>query len=99
MKINAGFKYRIYPNQGQQQALAVQFGHSRFVYNLYLAVRRDYYAATGKSSSYTICANDLTQLKKEPEHSWLKEADSQVLQQSLKDLDAAYGRWFKGLGG
>lgn len=99
MKINAGFKYRIYPNQVQQQALAVQFGHSRFVYNLYLAVRRDYYAATGKNSSYNTCANDLTQLKKEPEHSWLKEADSQVLQQSLKDLDAAYGRLFKGLGG
>jgi putative transposase len=99
VKNNAGFKYRIYPNQVQQQALAVQFGHSRFVYNLYLAVRRDYYAATGNSSSYNRCANDLTQLKKEPEHSWLKEADSQVLQQSLKDLDAAYGRLFKGLGG
>jgi putative transposase len=99
VKINAGFKYRIYPNQVQQQALAVQFGHSRFVYNLYLAVRRDYYAATGNSSSYNTCANDLTQLKKEREHTWLKEGDSQVLQQSLKDLDAAYSRLFKGLGG
>lgn len=99
MNIKSGFKYRIYPNQEQQDKLAVQFGHTRFVYNLYLATRRDYYAATGKSSGYHDCANDLTKLKKEADHAWLKEADSQALQQSLKDLDAAFGRFFKGLGG
>lgn len=98
MKTNAGFKYRIYPNQEQQGKLAVQFGHARFVYNLYLGVRSDYYKATGKSASYMDCTNDLTQLKNEPEHIWIKEADSQVLQQSLKDLDAAFTRFFKGLG-
>ncbi|MGB1250323.1 MAG: RNA-guided endonuclease InsQ/TnpB family protein [Candidatus Promineifilaceae bacterium] len=98
MKIRAGMKYRIFPNNEQQQKLAVQFGHSRFVYNTYLAVKRDYYAATGKSSNYNTCANDLTHFKKEEGFEWLKEADSQVLQQSLKDLDTAFQRFFKGLG-
>ncbi|MGB1250783.1 MAG: zinc ribbon domain-containing protein [Candidatus Promineifilaceae bacterium] len=59
MKIRAGMKYRIFPNKEQQQKLAVQFRHSRFVYNTYLAVRHDYYAATGKRSNYNTCANDL----------------------------------------
>jgi putative transposase len=35
-------------------------------------------------------------LKREPEYAWLKEADSQALQQSLRDLDTAYQNFFKG---
>jgi putative transposase len=35
-------------------------------------------------------------LKKEPEYAWLKEADSQALQQSLRDLDTAYQNFFRG---
>ena len=97
MKIQAGFKYRIYPNCEQQQSLAVHFGHSRYVYNTYLAVRRDYYDATGKNSTYSDCTKDLTQFKRESEFAWLKDADAQVLQQSLKDLDSAFQRFFKGI--
>ncbi len=37
----------------------------------------------------------ITSLKKEFE--WLKEVNSQALQQTLKDLETAYSRFFKGL--
>jgi len=33
MIVRKGFKYRIYPNREQQQKLAVQFGHTRYIYN------------------------------------------------------------------
>lgn len=96
MKIKQGFKYRIYPNQTQQERLAIQFGHTRYIYNLYLHTRTEYYRLTGQSSNYYTCANDLKLLKSEPDHLWLKEADSQVLQQSLKDLDTAFKNFFTG---
>lgn len=96
MKIKQGFKYRIYPNQIQQEQLAIQFGHTRYVYNLYLQTRTEYYRLTGRSSNYYTCANDLKLLKSETDHLWLKEADSQVLQQSLKDLNTAFKNFFAG---
>jgi hypothetical protein len=86
MTIRSGFKYRIYPNRGQQQQLAVQFGHCRFVYNRYRAMREATFQETGQGLSYQECAPDLTRLKKEPEYTWLREADSQALQQSLRVL-------------
>ncbi|MBU2563602.1 MAG: transposase, partial [Actinobacteria bacterium] len=46
-----------------------------------------------KHLNYYDCANKLTGLKKENE--WLKEANSQALQQTLKDLDTAYNRFFQ----
>jgi hypothetical protein len=49
-------------------------------------MREATYQETGQGLSYQECARDLTRLKKEPEYTWLREADSQALQQSLRDL-------------
>lgn len=38
----------------------------------------------------------ITQLRKEESTSWLKEMNSQSLQQTVQDLDAAYIKFFKG---
>jgi len=95
MIIRKGYKYRLYPNRAEQQKLAVQFGHARFVYNWGLNLRRTHYQQTGKGLSYTDTANALVSLKREDEHAWLKQADSQALQQKLKDLDRAYSNFFK----
>jgi putative transposase len=96
MLIRKAYKFRLYPNQGQQTALAVQFGHTRFVYNHFLNLRQDHYALTGEGLYYRETSNHLTELKQDPEHEWLKEADSQVLQQKLMDLDRAYKNFFEG---
>lgn len=87
------FKYRIYPNKKQQDLINKTIGCCRFVYNYYLNKRIDFYKNEGKTFRYNACANDLTQLKKQ--YTWLKEADSISLQQTLKDLDTAYSNFFK----
>ena len=87
------FKYRIYPNREQRILLAKTFGCTRFVYNHYLAKRRDAYEKDGITLNYTACAKDLVSLKKEYE--WLKEVDSIALQSSVKNLDTAYINFFK----
>lgn len=98
MEIRKAFKFRIYPTNSQQSELAKQFGAVRFVYNHYRAVREGYYIDTGTGLNYNDCSNDLTQQLK-VEFPWLKEADSQALQQSLKDLDRAYVNFFEGRAG
>ena len=82
------FKYRIYPNREQRILLAKTFGCTRFVYNHYLAKRKDAYEKDGITLNYSACAKDLVSLKKEYE--WLKEVDSVALQSSVKNLDTAY---------
>lgn len=82
------FKYRMYPNREQRILLAKTFGCTRFVFNHYLAKRRDAYEKDGITLNYSACAKDLVSLKKEYE--WLKEVDSVALQSSVKNLDTAY---------
>jgi putative transposase len=94
MKIKRAYKYRIYPNKSQQDKLSVQFGSTRFVYNYFLRKRIDHYAETGKGLTYHDTALQLTTLKKHDDYIWLKESDSQTIQQSLRDLDVAYGNFF-----
>lgn len=93
MLIQKAFKYRIYPNLAQQAALAVQFGHSRFVYNFGLAARKAHFFEHGQGLNYHDTAFMLKIIKRFVP--WLKEADSQVLQQSLMDLDRAYANFFR----
>ena len=91
---NKAYKFRLYPNQEQQAFLAKCFGCSRFVYNHFLRLTTDVYADCKKSLRYKEWAKLLTHLKKEFE--WLKEVNSQSLQQTLKDLESAYVKFFKG---
>jgi putative transposase len=61
------------------------------------AVRRQEECATAfRRFKYIDAAKDLTQLKKTEEYKWLTEADSQALQQSLKNLEKAFKNFFEG---
>jgi putative transposase len=95
MHIRKSFRYRLYPNTDQQKKLAVQFGHARFVWNWGMNLRKTIYQETGKGISYNLLAGKLVELKNTPEAEWLKEADSQALQQKLQDLDRAYTNFFE----
>ena len=81
------YEYRIYPNKAQQVLLQKTFGCVRFVYNHYLALRKD------TPLTYFACSKDLTRLKKE--RPWLFEVDSTALQSALKHLDLAYQNFFQ----
>ena len=90
--IQKAYQYRIEPTEEQRRALAIQFGHARFVFNHYRALREQTYKASGKGMSYADCTADLPRLKEQ--HPWLADADNQILQQSLKNLDRAYQNFF-----
>ena len=89
------YKFRIYPNKDQKILLAKHFGSCRFIYNYYLNKRKESYLEDKKSLNYYDNASDLTKLKKNEDYSWLKEINSQSLQSSLRNLDTAYGKFFR----
>ena len=93
MGYTKGYKFRLYPNKTQKNLLNKILGCCRFVYNRFLAVRKESWENEKKSVGYTQTSSMLTQLKKEI--SWLNEADSIALQQSLRNLDTAYQNFFK----
>ncbi len=88
----SGLRIRIYPTKQQAQALAVQFGCARWVWNDALATIQEIYRSTGKGLNYHAMAIRLPALKQEFE--WLKGADSQALQQSLQNLARAFENFF-----
>jgi putative transposase len=94
MKVNKTFKYRIYPTKEQAVLLAKHFGAKRFIFNHFLDQRKTAYLETKKSLSYYDNAKSLTEMKHSEEFAWMKEINSQSLQASLRDLDAAYNRFF-----
>jgi len=79
----------------QNEALLRQAGACRFVWNWALARRKAYYAEHGKGISKGELSKELTALKSKPETAWLKEVDSQAVQQVLADLDRAYTNFFE----
>ena len=90
-----GYKYRIYPDKEQENLINRTLGSCRFVFNHFLAVRRDQWEANHQSVTYIQTASMLTDLKRREETCWLKEADSMALQEALKNLDKAYQNFFK----
>lgn len=93
LKLEKSFKYRIYPTKEQENLIQKTFGCSRYVYNYFLNKRIELYKSEQKSMTYNQCSKLLTQLKKETE--WLREPDKCSLQNTLKDLDNAYKKFFK----
>lgn len=87
------YKYRLYPNQEQKVLLDKHFGCVRFVYNLALECKQMAYLGSRVNLSAYDLMKQLPELKKECE--WLKEVDSQALQQSIHDLDKAFTQFFK----
>lgn len=94
------YSFRVYPDADQRGALARAFGCSRVVYNDALRARETAHA-NGEAfpTAGELSTRLITQAKKTEERSWLGEVSSVVLQQSLRDLDAAYRNFFDGLQG
>lgn len=86
------FKYRLYPTKAQACLLDKNMHACRFIYNLSLELKTHAYTNYGKSLSAYNLINQLPDLKKECP--WLKEVDSQGLQQSIQNLDKAFNGFF-----
>ncbi|MBW4635871.1 MAG: IS200/IS605 family element transposase accessory protein TnpB [Iphinoe sp. HA4291-MV1] len=86
------FKVTLIPNHSQFVLINKTIGCARFVYNRFLALRKELYSTEQKTLNYNACSQQLTLLKKDIE--WLKEVDKFALQNSLKNLEAAYKNFF-----
>ncbi len=90
------YRFRFYPTPDQAAQLTQTFGACRWVYNEGLALRAKAWAEHRVSLGFAESCRALTGWKRVPETAWLREASSTVLQQSLRHLDAAFSRFFKG---
>lgn len=95
MKVQRGYKCRLYPTKEQEKMFNINFNCSRFVYNHFLALRKQAYEEQNKTVNYFECSKLLTELKHTAGYEWLNESDSCCLVQSLRDLDAAYKNFFR----
>ncbi|WP_349019058.1 RNA-guided endonuclease InsQ/TnpB family protein [Gallibacterium anatis] len=94
MLLRKAFKFEIMPNGEQSRKIKQFCGCCRFVFNRALAWQNEQYQQDNNQKfSYSKIANLLPQWKKEL--IWLKECHSQVLQQSLKDLESAFKNFFQ----
>lgn len=89
------YRFRLRPTPPQGQKLAQSAGARRFVWNWGLARWKAYYEEYGKTIPYSQLSAELTQLKKQPGMEWMKEVDSQSLQQGLGDLKQSFVGFFR----
>lgn len=88
-------KIRIYPNLPTRDFFARQFGACRWIYNRALFLRTEAWIGEKKNISHGALSKMLTEAKQEKETAWLKEVNSQALQQSLRHLDVAYQKFWR----
>jgi putative transposase len=89
------YAFRLYPEPGQRLALARAFGCARVVYNDAVRAREDARRAGEPFPTAGVLSRKLiTKAKQTPERSWLGEVSAVVLQQSLRDVEAAYRNFF-----
>ena len=89
-------KVRLYPNKTQEQTLNRVLGCYRFVYNHMLALKQKEYNDNKKSLEL----NELTKyfhrtLLKDEQYVWLKEQNTKVMKQAIRQMLTAYDNFFK----
>ena len=89
-------KIRLYPNKTQEQTLNKVLGCYRFVYNQMLAQKQNAYNRDKTNLKVT----DLSKwfhgtLLKDEQYTWLKEQNTKVMKQAIRQMDGAYRNFFK----
>ena len=89
-------KIRLYPNKAQEQTLNKVLGCYRFVYNQMLAQKQNAY----KTNKTNLKVTDLSKwfhgtLLKDEQYAWLKEQNTKVMKQAIRQMDGAYQKFFK----
>ena len=91
-----GIKIRIYPNKEQEQKINKTLGCYRFVYNHMLALKQEAYNENKKVLRLKELSKYLLgTLRKDEQYAWLKEENSAVMQQAIRQMLSAYDKFFK----
>ncbi|MGW6142937.1 RNA-guided endonuclease InsQ/TnpB family protein [Streptomyces sp. NPDC055140] len=94
------YAFRLYPEPGQRMALGRAFGCARVVFNDAVRARKDAHAAgLPYPKAAELSQTLITRAKQSPGRAWLGGVSSVVLQQSLRDVEAAYKAFFASLKG
>ncbi|WP_406377215.1 RNA-guided endonuclease InsQ/TnpB family protein [Streptomyces sp. NBC_00197] len=94
------YSFRLYPDPGQQRALARAFGCARVVFNDAVRAREGARKAEQPfPTAGELSRRLITEAKRTVERSWLGEVSAVVLQQSLRDVETAYRNYFASLKG
>jgi putative transposase len=89
-------KIRLYPNKEQELKLNKVLGCYRFVYNQMLARKQQEYKENNKSLGLTDLSKYFHgELLKDENYTWLKEQNTKVMKQSIRQMLSAYEKFFK----
>ena len=89
-------KVRLYPNKVQEQTLNKVLGCYRFVYNHMLALKQKEYNDNKQSLDLTELSKYFHgTLLKDEQYAWLKEQNTKVMKQSIRQMLSAYDKFFK----
>jgi putative transposase len=89
------FKFRIKSSEKHREKFQQFAGAARWIANRGLELRTKAYKENGKTLTYYEQNNELVALKEE--FPWLQDIHSQVLQQSLRNLDRAFQNFFRNI--
>ena len=89
-------KVRLYPNKAQEQELNKVLGAYRFVYNYMLDKKKTAYETDKTSlSKFDLIEYFHNTLRKDEQYAWLKEQNTHVMDQAIKQMVGAYQMFFK----
>lgn len=91
--VKKSIKVRLYPAEKQKVLIDKTIGCARFAYNQTLEDCKRSYKQSKHFPSQNERIKNLVLLKET--HTFLKEVDSQALQQSVRDFNAALGNFFR----
>lgn len=92
---STSYKFRIYPTAEQRRQLAIDFGCARWAWNKGLDYCSRAYTDEQASVTPIDFSREVTFLKTLEPYCWLKDANSTVIIQKLRDLDAALKNFFE----
>lgn len=91
--MHKAYSFRLYPTKEQERQIRRTIGCCRFVFNHFLARRKETYEQDGTTLNQYACMRELPALKEQ--FPWLREVDSTALQRTVEELDSAFQKFFR----
>ncbi len=96
MELKRAYKFRLYPDAEQRQALHKTFGCCRLLYNVMLNERKEVYEWLKEDKERLYAYKYKTEREYKEEYPFLLEVDAKALQSSTWNLLVAYQNFYRG---